>query len=327
MKVILISILMNLLVLPLNSQITHKESMIIMACDFEITVIANDQKEAESYIQIAVREMRRIESLISSWNPKSETSLVNAYAGRKEIQVSKEVYDLISRSKQISSITDGAFDISYAAMDKIWRFDGKEYSMPHIEELQESVSKVGFEKIILNEKDQTVFLSDEGMKIAFGAIGKGYAADRAKAILQKAGVKGGIINASGDINAWGKQINGEDWKVAITNPLDKSTSYGLLPLKSGAVVTSGNYEKFILIDGLRHAHIIDPRSGIPCKGIMSVTVFAPSAELADALATSVFVLGIEIGLNRIEQIPKVDCIIIDSDGLIHSSQNIEIAKS
>ena len=174
--------------------------------------------------------------------------------------------------------------------------------------------------------DSTVFLKLEGMKIGFGAIGKGYAADKAKSLLISKGVPSGIINASGDMNTWGKQPNGNEWKVAITNPMDKNKVFALLPITNGAVVTSGNYEKYVNFNGKRYTHIIDPRTGYPSTGIISVTVFAPKAELADALATSVFVMGKEAGLDRINQLPKIECIIIDDKGNITKSKNIEIDK-
>ncbi len=164
------------------------------------------------------------------------------------------------------------------------------------------------------------------MKIGFGAIGKGYAADKAKSLLISKGVPSGIINASGDMNTWGKQPNGNEWKVAITNPMDKNKVFALLPITNGAVVTSGNYEKYVNFNGKRYTHIIDPRTGYPSTGIISVTVFAPKAELADALATSVFVMGKEAGLDRINQLPKIECIIIDDKGNITKSKNIEIDK-
>jgi thiamine biosynthesis lipoprotein len=128
------------------------------------------------------------------------------------------------------------------------------------------------------------------------------------------------------MNTWGKQPNGDDWQVAITNPLNKKKSYALLPITNGAVVTSGNYEKYVSFNGKRYSHIIDPRSGYPSSGIISVTVFAPKAELADALATSIFVMGKEVGINRINQLPKTECIIIDEVGKIHTSKHINIEK-
>ncbi|HAJ82825.1 MAG TPA: FAD:protein FMN transferase [Zunongwangia profunda] len=317
--------LLILFAVEVNAQQTLKRTLKLMGSRFDITVVAKDSTAANSDINMAVAEITRIEKRISSWDPNSETSLVNTNAGIKPVKVSQELFDLIKRAIGISKLTDGAFDITYASMDKIWKFDGSMTRMPAEEDIKSSVSKVGYQNIILNEAEHTVFLKLPGMKIGFGAIGKGYAADRAKDLLQSKGVIAGIINASGDMNTWGKQVNGEDWKVAITNPMDKNKAFALLPIKNEAVVTSGDYEKFVEFNGTRYAHIINPRTGYPATGIISVTVFAPKAELADALATSVFVMGKEVGLNRINQLPKVECIIIDVEGNIHTSDHIEIA--
>jgi thiamine biosynthesis lipoprotein len=297
-----------------------------MGTRFEITVVAQDSAEANGYIDIAIDEMSRIEQLISSWDPNSETSEINRNAGISPVVVSPELFGLIERAIGISKLTDGAFDISYASMDRVWIFDGSMSQMPSEEVIIQSVSKVGYQNIVLDKSKSSVFLKLEGMKIGFGGIGKGYAADMAKELLVSKGVVAGIINASGDMNTWGKQPNGKEWKVAITNPMDKNKVFALLPITNGAVVTSGDYEKYVNFDGKRYAHIINPRTGYPATGIISVTVFAPKAELADALATSVFVMGIEAGLDRINQLPKIECIIIDDDGNIFTSEKIEIDK-
>ena len=281
-------------------------------------------EKAHKHIDLAVKEISRIEKLISSWDPDSQTSAINKNAGLQAVKVNSELIELIKRAKKISQLTDGAFDISYASMDKIWKFDGSMKKMPSDEAIKNSVSKVGYQNIVIDEENSTVFLKLEGMKIGFGAIGKGYAADKAKDLLISKGVVAGIINASGDMNTWGKQPNGESWKVAITNPMNKNKAFALLPLNNEAVVTSGNYEKYVNFNGKRYTHIIDPRTGYPSSGIISATVFAPKAELADALATSIFVMGKEVGLNRINQLPKVECILIDDQGNIFTSSNIEI---
>ena len=311
----------------LLAQEPYKRTLKLMGSRFDITVVAKNPAEANEYIDLAVNEITRIEQLISSWDPNSQTSEINKNAGLKPIKVDVELFDLIQRSIGISKLTDGAFDISYASMDKIWKFDGSMKEMPSADSIKASVEKVGFQNIMLDKENNTVFLKLKGMKIGFGAIGKGYAADKAKDLLISKGVVSGIINASGDMNTWGKQPDGSEWKVAITNPMDKNKVFALLPISNGAVVTSGNYEKYVTFNNIRYTHIIDPRSGYPATGIISVTVFAPKAELADALATSVFVMGKEVGLNRIEQLPKVECIIIDDKGNIITSKNIEIEKS
>ena len=297
-----------------------------MGSRFEITVVANDSIQGHELIDSAVAEITRIEKLISSWDENSQTSEINRNAGIRPVKVDVELFELIERAISISKLTDGAFDISYASMDRIWKFDGSMKVMPSSEEIASSVSKVGFQNIILDKTNSTVFLKLEGMKIGFGAIGKGYAADKAKDLLITKGASSGIINASGDMNIWGKQPNGKEWKVAITNPMDKNKVFALLPITNGAVVTSGNYEKYVTLNGKKYSHIIDPRTGYPSTGIISVTVFAPKAELADALATSVFVMGKEVGLDRINQLPKIECIIIDDEGNVLKSKNIKIDK-
>lgn len=304
-------------------QIFHKK-LKLMGSRFDITVVDTDSVRANEYIAMAVEEISRIEKIISSWDAHSETSHINKNAGIKPVKVSRELFDLIQRSIVISKLTDGAFDISYASMDRIWKFDGSMNQMPSKEVIKRSVEKVGYKNIILDKNNQTVFLKKKGMKIGFGAIGKGYAADQAKRLLISKGVKAGIINASGDMNTWGKQPGGEDWNVAITNPMNKNKAFALLPITNGAVVTSGDYEKYVIFDHVRYSHIINPKTGYPAQGIISVTVFAPSAELADALSTSIFVMGIDVGINLINQIPNIECIIIDEKGKIFNSKSIHI---
>jgi len=309
-----------------SAQQNYTKTLKLMGSRFDITVTAKDSAMAYGHIDAAVAEILRIEKLISSWDANSQTAEINRNAGIKPVRVDAELFDLIQNAIRISKLTDGAFDISYAAMDKIWKFDGSMFAMPSEEKIVASIAKVGFQNIILNKANSSVFLKFEGMKIGFGAIGKGYAADKAKALLIKNGVSSGIINASGDMNTWGKQADGNEWTVAITNPLNKHKVFAVLPITNGAVVTSGNYEKFVSFNGKRYTHIIDPRTGYPSSGIISVTVFAPKAELADALATSVFVMGKEAGLDRINQLPQVECIIIDDLGAISTSNHIEIEK-
>lgn len=309
-----------------SAQKSYKRTLKMMGSRFDITVVAADSISADGYIDTAIGEIDRIEKLISSWDPKSQTSKINQNAGIQPVTVDPELFDLIDRAIGLSRLTDGAFDISYASMDRIWKFDGSMTEMPTESALRKSVARVGYYNIVLDKVNSTVFLKKNGMKIGFGGIGKGYAADKAKKLLKSKGVSSGIINASGDMNTWGVQPDGSEWKVAITNPLNKNKAFALLPLNNGAVVTSGNYEKFVEFGGKRYTHIIDPRTGYPSSGIISVTVFAPSAELADALATSVFVMGREVGLDRINQMPNIECIIIDDKGNITKSNNIEIDK-
>lgn len=326
MKKFTICIILFLSVLLAKAQESYKKSLTLMGCDFAITVVASSKEEANEHIKVAIDEIKRIEKLISSWDKHSQTSLINANAGVKPVNVDPELVELVERSLHISKLTSGAFDISFASVDKIWKFDKSTIKMPPSDQIKSSVAKIGFDKIIIDKANNTVFLKEKGMKIGFGAIGKGYAADKAKELLKKRGVTGGIINASGDLTTWGKQPNGESWKVGIKNPLNKENLFSWFDLDDNAVVTSGSYEKYVMIDGERYAHIINPKTGMPSKGIISVSVFAPKAELADALATSVFVLGVEVGLDLINQLKGIEVIVVDSKGRVYYSKNIKKEK-
>ncbi|MDO7581715.1 MAG: FAD:protein FMN transferase [Flavobacteriaceae bacterium] len=310
-----------------SAQKLYSESSILMGSSFEITVVAEDEDFAKESLAIAKKEIIRIEDLISSWDQKSETSRINRNAGIAAVEVSKELFDLIFRAQQISKLSSGAFDLTFAAIDKLWNFDGKESEMPNPDTLKASVFHIGYQLIELDEESLTVFLPKKGMKIGFGAIGKGYAADRAKQLLVERGVLGGIINASGDMNTWGTKPDGSSWTIGIVNPMNNKKVFSWFSLEHNAVVTSGDYEKFTQINGRRYSHIIDPRTGIPSQGIVSCTVFAGKAELADAIATAIFVMGVESGLFLIDQLPNIEAILIDDSGIIHRSKNIEIEEN
>ncbi|MFV8465252.1 FAD:protein FMN transferase [Flavobacterium sp. LB1P62] len=307
-------------------QIAHKRKLSMLGSPFEITAVANDTIKSNEYIDLAVAEVKRIENLISDWIPTTQISEINRNAGIKPVKVDTEVLELVERAIKISQITDGAFDISYASMDKIWKFDGSMKVMPTEEAIKKSVVKIGYRNIIINKKEQTIFLKLEGMKLGLGGIGQGYIADKVKDLLVSKGCISGIVNVSGDINAWGKQPDGKLWNVGIVNPLNKNKVFATFPLEDSAVETSGSYEKYVIFNGIRYSHIIDPRTGYPATGVVSVSVFAKQTEVADALATGIFVLGVEVGLDLVNQLKGIECIIVDDKGKIHSSKGIDIKK-
>jgi FAD:protein FMN transferase len=307
-------------------QIVHKKKLSMLGSPFEMTVVCKDTIQGNFFIDLAVAEVKRIEYLISDWIPSSQISNVNQNSGIKPVKVDEEVFELVKRAIKISEITSGAFDISYASMDKIWKFDGSMKTMPTEDAIKKSVSKIGYKNIILDPKEQTILLKNEGMKLGLGGIGQGYIADKVKVLLQNEGCVSGIVNVSGDINAWGKQPNGKPWTVGIVNPLNKNKIFATFPLENNAVETSGSYEKFVIFNGIRYTHIIDPRTGYPAQGVVSVSVFAKQTEIADALATGIFVLGVEVGLDLVNQLKGIECIIVDDKGKIHSSKGIDIKK-
>ncbi|WP_395062838.1 FAD:protein FMN transferase [Flavobacterium sp.] len=307
-------------------QIVHKRKLSMLGSPFEMTVVAKNTIEANAYIDMAISEVKRIENLISDWIPTTQISEVNRNAGLKPVKVSDEVFELVERSIKISKLTNGAFDISYASMDKIWKFDGSMKKMPTPEAIKKSVEKIGYQNIILNEKEKTIFLKLDGMKLGLGGIGQGYIADKVKALLQSKGCTSGIVNVSGDINTWGRQIDGKLWTVGIINPMNKNKVFATFPLENSAVETSGSYEKFVIFNGIRYSHIIDPRTGYPATGVVSVSVFAKQTEIADALATGIFVLGVDVGLDLVNQLKGIECIIVDDKGKIHTSKGIDVEK-
>lgn len=308
------------------AQAEYKKKVSMLGSPFEITVVAKDSLEGNHFIDLAISEVKRIENQISDWIPTTQISLVNKNAGIQAVKVDSEVFDLVTRAIKISEITDGAFDISYASMDKIWKFDGSMKTMPTEEAIKKSVAKIGYKNIILNPKEQSIFLKLEGMKLGLGGIGQGYIADKVKDKLLANGCLSGIVNVSGDINAWGKQSNQKPWTVGIVNPMNKNKVFATFPLENSSVETSGNYEKYVMFNGIRYSHIIDPRTGYPAQGVVSVSVFAKQTEIADALATGIFVLGAEVGLDLVNQLKGIECIIVDDKGKIHSSKGIDIKK-
>jgi thiamine biosynthesis lipoprotein len=320
-------LVIGLLLLP-NSlseqQITSRKVVSLMGSRFELVAVNKDPGAREDAIASAISEIIRIENLVSSWKSTSETSQINANAGIKPVQISQELYHLIERAIKVSRLTDGAFDISYASIDHLWTFDGKEAKMPDSSTVSASIRKIDFNHIILNSENQTVFLSDKGMKIGFGAIGKGYAANKAKLVMQEHDIENGLINAGGDLIAWGKQENGDPWQIGIADPAKEKEFIAWLNVSNMSVVTSGNYEKYVLIDGKKYGHILHPKTGYPVEGIKSVTLLSPDAELSDALATSVFVLGVHKGLELVNRLKNVECIILDEQNKMWQSNNLKM---
>jgi thiamine biosynthesis lipoprotein len=201
-----------------QAQVLRKRTTMLMGGRFDITIVAKDSAAAEMNIDTVIAEITRIENLISDWKPASQVSQVNANAGIRPIQVDREVFELTERALELSKLTHGAFDISFAAMDRIWKFDGSMTAMPTAGAIKKSAEKVGYRNIILDKEKSTIFLKLKGMKIGFGALGEGYAADQCREMMLKRGIKAGIVNGSGDMSTWGKQPDGSDWIIGINDP-------------------------------------------------------------------------------------------------------------
>lgn len=308
-----------------SSNTIHKQGHRLMGNYFEISVVSPDAQYANTCIDEAVAEIRRIEKLFTTFDNNSQTNQINQAAGIAPVVVDQEVFDLISRSLRISELTQGAFDITYGSIDKsLWNFDTTMTSLPSPEIALESVRLINYKNIVLNPTNHSVFLREKGMRIGFGGIGKGYAAEKAKELLKAKGFISGVVNAAGDLTTWGNQPNGQPWTIGIANPNADHSPFSYLSISDVAVATSGNYEKYAVINGKKYSHTIDPKTGLPVTGIQSVTVISPNAELSDAMATPIMVMGIKVGLNLINQLSQIACIIIDDHNKIYTSHNIKI---
>jgi len=301
----------------------YRRGLKLMGNHFELTVVDDNELKASAHIDAAIAEIQRIERLLTTFNEDSQTNLINRHAGIRPVKVDREIYQLIERSLRISRLTDGYFDISYGSIDKaLWNFDRSMPCLPDAETIERNLSLVNYNNIVLEDEASTVFLTKQGMRIGFGGIGKGYAAEMGKRILQQRGVDSGVVNASGDLTVWGNQANGKPWTIGIANPEQAGLPFSYMNITDTAIATSGNYEKFVLIDGKKYSHTINPKTGMPISGIKSVTIICPNAEIADALATPISIMGVQNGIELINQIQHVECIIIDDDNHIYSSNKI-----
>jgi thiamine biosynthesis lipoprotein len=309
----------------MDTKRAFKKEMKLMGNHFELSVIATEEAWALDCIDAGVKEIQRIEKLLTTYSEDSETNRINRDAGVAPVRVSRETFDIIGRSLRISRLTQGAFDITYGSVDKrLWNFDTHMTALPDRETAKSMVRLINYRNILLDENGPTVFLREKGMRIGFGGIGKGYAAERAKQVMQERGVESGIVNASGDLTVWGHQPDGKPWTIGIVNPNSATQVFSYMQVVNMAIATSGNYEKYVMIGGKRYSHTINPRTGLPVTGVKSVTILCPNAELADAMATPVMIMGIRAGLDMINQIRDMEAIVVDDEDRVYTSKNIRL---
>lgn len=304
----------------------YRKKVPLMGSFFEFIVVAPNTEALATWslIEACVSEAKRIETLISEWIPSSDISKINQQAGKEAVTVQKEVYELLRRSIGISRLTQGAFDITFLAYYEYWKFDKTQTFPFDSTKIKALAQYVDYQKIELLPNYQVRIPSN--MKIGLGGIGQGYAVDRIKDLLLAKGITNFVINSSGDVYAQGQRSDGKPWKVGIASPVDKDKIVQWLPVENFAVVTSGTSEKNFEYQDRIYSHIINTYTGFPIEGLQSVTVMSNFTEIADALATSILILGTEIGLNLINQMPQTHCIIIDEKQKIHYSDDLEIKK-
>ena len=290
--------------------------------EIKVQAPKGEEAAAASAVEAAFAEIDRVESLMSEYREKSEVHAINTASGKAPVPVSLEVLQIIERALQVSSLTRGAFDITAASLSSLWDFTDGTTRLPPDEAIAAALPLVDHSLIKLDREGRTVCLSKLGMRIGLGAIAKGYAVDRACAVLTGRGVTSAIVNAGGDLRALGCKDGGA-WVIAVQGVDERDSLAARIEVTDVAVVTSGDYEKYIVIDGKRHSHLIDPRTGRPARsGCRSVTVIASHADLADALATGLFILGPDEGLALAETIEKVEAFFIDVQGRLRWTSGI-----
>lgn len=283
---------------------------------FDIKVSSDDRSGAAVAIEEAFAEVSRLESLMSSYKATSDLSRVNNNAGIKPLVVSEDLFRVVKRSVEISELTDGAFDITYAGCGYLWSV--KNRKIPSQLEIKACLPLVDFKQIILEPPRLSIYLSKPNIKIGVGGLGKGYAVDRAAEVLLAKGFKNFIVNGGGDIRISGRHPN-RPWQVGIADPRVKHSLLGSIPVESGAVVSSGDYERFFEEDGVRYHHIIDPITGSPARKSIAVTVLSENAMNSDGLSTALFVLGPDAGIRLVEGLDGVEALIIAPDQKVYTS--------
>ncbi|WP_133272593.1 FAD:protein FMN transferase [Hymenobacter radiodurans] len=296
----------------------------LMGSHFTITAVSADDSLAWRAIRAGLQEIRRIDRLCSYWDSTSQITQVNRAAGLHPVVVDQEVFDLIQRTLKLSTLSGGAFDITFAGGEKIYKFDRQEHALPAPEVVKASVARIDYRKVLLDPAKHSVMLQDKGMRMNLAGILQGYGVRRAQALLKQLGIAGGLINGSGDVSCWGRQADGSLWRIAIGDPAHPQSVSSWLTVSDVAVVTAGNYEQYFTVQGQQYGHIINPHTGYPATGLRSVTIICPDVELADGLDEVVFVKGPEEGLAFINRLKGVDCTLITNDGRTLTSRGMQV---
>jgi thiamine biosynthesis lipoprotein len=297
----------------------HEDTQAIMGTRVHVEFFTADDAAADALLDTAMAQMRRIDEAFSPYKATSELSKVNREAPLGWVPVSDEMIDLLIKARQISELSSGAFDITYASVGRY--YDYREQRTPDEATLEAAVKAIDYRYVELDLKQRRVRFSHPAVYIDLGGIAKGHAVDRTMALLTAAGIKQASVSAGGDSLIVGDR-GGKPWTVGIQHPRDDDKMSAILPLVDTAVSTSGDYERFFERDGVRYHHILDPTTGRSATGALSVTILGPDATLTDGLSTSVFVLGLEQGLALINRLPGIDAIIIDPEGKLHFSDEL-----
>ena len=303
---VVIAVLLSVVIIQKYRLKPLKQTEMIMGTLVEITVIPANEKA----IRQAFEALKKVDALMSTYKEDSEISILNREG---KAQVSEETLEVIEDAIKFSNLTDGAFDITCRPLINLWKKAKKEEKVPTEEEIEEAISLVGYQRIIL--EGNQIRLEKKGMQIDLGGIAKGYAVDKAIEALKKNSIKRALVNAGGDLYGLGTDPQGEKWQIGIQDPRDEDKIIDIIKVKDKAVATSGDYRRYFTLKGKRFSHIVNPKTGLTVQDVpMSVTIIGPDATTTDALATGVFVLGPEEGMRLIESLPEVEGMII-SEGM------------
>ena len=292
-------------------------SRVVMGTFSRVVVIAKSPGTAKRCIEGAFDVQNRIESLMSYHRDDSELSKVNRYAAQRPVPVSGMTFEVLQQAVHFSQLSEGAFDVTVGPLVDLWRQAGKTNEAPTEEALAEARRKVGSDKLILDEKNRTVRFAVEGMRVDLGGIAKGYAVDQCVEAMKKRGAIGGMVDLGGNIRCFGRPPQGqEEWRIGLQDPnvapdeFSASKPLLILALTQESVATSGDYRRFVKVQGQKQSHIIDTHTGKGANKLVSDTIIATDATTADALSTAVNVLGPEAGLALIERVPLSEAILI-----------------
>lgn len=284
-----------------------------------------DASKVRAAFDAAIAEIRRVEALMTTWRPDSDVSKINTAAGKSPVVVSDETLSIIKDSIHTSQISEGTFDITFQTLHGLWKFDEDlDPHPPTDKDIKARLPFLGFKNIIVDDAKKTVMLAKDKTQIGLGGIAKGYAVDRAVAILDKAGLTSFFVQAGGDLFARGRKPDGSEWQAGIRDPRGpESKWFAKLPLSDHAFSTAGDYERSYIVNGKRYHHIIDPRTGYPATACRSVTIWAPNALLADEVDDPVFILGPKKGLELIESLDGVGAVIVDAKNNVWVSKRLQ----
>jgi FAD:protein FMN transferase len=297
---------------------------VAMGSDLRLSAYTADAPGARGAFDQVFTEFDRLDRLLSVWQPGSDVQRINEAAGEQPVSVQPDTLAVLREARQVSDWTGGKFDITFGALSDIWKFDQDlDGRVPGDAEIAARLPLIDYTALRLDARAGTAVLARRGMRIHLGGIGKGYAVDRAAAILRAHGLSDFLIQAGGDLYVGGLR-DGRPWRLGVADPRDPDgPPFGHLDLTDATLSTSGDYERFFVQDGVRYHHLLDPDLGRPARGCRSVTIVARSAVLADALSTGVFVLGPDAGLALIERLPDVEGIIVTADNEVRVSTGLQ----